>query len=55
MHITAFRNVTLVALVACSLALPALAQNRVQTDIGTLDRETAETVLKKPGYSPYAG
>ncbi len=41
-------------LIACG-ALPALAQQGVQTDIGTLDKETAEQAFKKRPYSPYAG
>ncbi|MGZ9262506.1 MAG: DUF3604 domain-containing protein, partial [Candidatus Binatia bacterium] len=42
------------ATAAAAVAVPALAQ--VQTDMGTLDKETAAKVFPtKPHYSPYAG
>src|SRR6059058_5109656 len=44
------------ALGLAGLALPARAQERATTDIGTLDSETAVKLFPaKPLYSPYAG
>ena len=53
-HIT-IRSALLSGLLATSLMLPALAQEGAQTDVGTLDKATAEQAFKKPPYSPYAG
>ncbi len=55
MKYEAIRNAALIGLFIASLALPARAQEAARTDIGTLDKETAEQAFKKPGYSPYAG
>ena len=56
MHKTVMRTAALVAVMAGSLALPALAQQTATTDIGTLDKETAEKAFPaRPPYSPYAG
>ncbi len=46
-----------VTLILTSLTLPTLAAEPAppQSDVGTLDQETAAQVFKKPGYSPYAG
>jgi hypothetical protein len=44
-----------VAVLTLVLALPVLAQEQVTTDVGTLDRESAEKAFQKPPYSPYAG
>jgi hypothetical protein len=42
--------------VAASLFATAVAAQDVTTDIGTLDKETAEKAFPaKPPYSPYAG
>ena len=47
---------TTLALAAASFALPALAAaETATTDIGTLDRESAEQAFKQRPYSPYAG
>jgi hypothetical protein len=44
------------SMLALGLALPALAQDPVVTDIGTFDKGTAERVFPaKRAYSPYAG
>ncbi len=40
---------------AAVMALPAFAADEIQTDIGTPDREAVAPLMKKPGYSPYAG
>ena len=50
-------NLLAAALLCAGLTLPARAtgQEPPQSDVGTLDRETAGKVFKKPGYSPYAG
>jgi Protein of unknown function (DUF3604) len=42
-------------LILVSLTLPTWAQQEVTTDVGTLDRGSAERVFQKPPYSPYAG
>ena len=52
---TTLRIAALVSLLALGPAQAVIAQEAVQTDIGTLDRETAGELFKKPGYSPYAG
>ena len=38
-----------------NLALPALPQQPVTTDVGILDRASAERSFQKPPYSSYAG
>src|SRR3977135_728501 len=43
------------AIFALALALPAGAQHDTTTDIGTLDRASAEKAFKQRPYSPYAG
>jgi hypothetical protein len=43
------------ALALSLAALPARAQEGAQTDVGTLDKETAAAAFPKPPYSPYAG
>jgi hypothetical protein len=44
------------SMLALGLAVPALAEDRVVTDIGTFDKATAERVFPaKRAYSPYAG
>ena len=46
---------TTLALAAASFALPApAAEEAATTDIGTLDRESAEQAFKQRPYSPYA-
>ena len=49
-------KVLLAGLTGLSFALPALAEDALVTDVGTLDKETAEKVFpaKRP-YSPWAG
>ena len=55
MNTKRFRNTSVVAAMAGSLVLTAVAQEHT-TDIGTLDKATAEKVFPaKPLYSPYAG
>ena len=50
----AFR--TFLVLCVASLGLPTIASGQTTTDIGTLDKATAEAVFPaKPPYSPYAG
>src|SRR3954469_14801672 len=46
---------TFVAIVACGFALPLHAEQETSTDIGTLDRPSAEKAFQKRPYSPYAG
>ena len=50
------RNAALGSLLAAGLALPASAQQSYTTDVGTIDKETADKVFpaKRP-YSPWAG
>ena len=44
------------SMLALGLAVPALAEDQVVTDIGTFDKGTAERVFPaKRAYSPYAG
>jgi Protein of unknown function (DUF3604) len=45
----------LAALFSAALSSFVLAQDAVQTDIGVLDKATADQVMRKPAYSPYAG
>ena len=46
----------LVGLTGFSFALPAVAEDRLITDVGTLDKDSAEKVFPaKRAYSPYAG
>src|SRR5690349_19962288 len=46
----------LAGLTAFSLALPVLAEDHVVTDVGTLDKESADKVFPtRRAYSPYAG
>ncbi len=49
-------KVMIAGLTSLSLTLPSLAENALVTDVGTLDKATAETVFpaKRP-YSPWAG
>src|SRR3990170_4646665 len=49
-------RVLLAGLTGLSFALPALAEDALVTDVGTIDKETAEKVFpaKRP-YSPWAG
>jgi hypothetical protein len=49
------RRALLAATAVAGLSLPALAQESVTTDIGTLDKATLEKFYKAPSYSPYAG
>jgi hypothetical protein len=45
----------IVALTVTAFASPAFAENQAVTDIGTLDKDTAEKVFpSSPAYSPYA-
>jgi len=50
-----YRSVALGAVVTTALALPALTEEAVITDIGTFDEETAAQAFPEPPYSPYAG
>jgi len=43
------------AALALGLSLPLLAQQETTTDIGTLDRASAEKAFRQRPYSPYAG
>ena len=46
----------LVGLTGFNFALPAAAEDRLITDVGTLDKDSAEKVFPaKRAYSPYAG
>ncbi len=50
------RRVTAAGLVAACLFVTVAASQDVTTDIGTLDKATAERMFPaKPPYSPYAG
>lgn len=40
---------------ACTLAIYSLVSAAVAQDAGNLDKEKADLVARKPGYSPYAG
>jgi hypothetical protein len=43
-------------LLAVALATPAFAaEEALQTDLGTVNKEAVAKTFKKPGYSPYAG
>jgi hypothetical protein len=55
MRTSSIRHAILTGLISVSLALPALAQQEITTDVGTLDRASAERASQKPPYSPYAG
>jgi hypothetical protein len=56
MRTRSFRRAALVALLAVGLALPGFAaEERIETDLGTASKEDLAPLLKKPGYSPYAG
>ncbi|MGL1590478.1 DUF3604 domain-containing protein, partial [Vibrio parahaemolyticus] len=46
-------SVAISALVVCALGLSSW--NVQAQDTGTLDKQSAERVAQKPGYSPYAG
>lgn len=50
------RNAALASLLAAGFSLPASAQQSYTTDVGTIDKETADKVFpaKRP-YSPWAG
>src|SRR3954462_138853 len=43
------------AALALGFAPPLYAQQETRTDIGTLDKASAEKAFKQPPYSPYAG
>jgi len=43
------------AILAITLALPLSAQQAATSDVGTLDKESAEQAFKQRPYSPYAG
>jgi hypothetical protein len=46
----------LAGLTGFNFVLPAVADDRLITDVGTLDKESAEKVFPaKRAYSPYAG
>ncbi len=45
----------LIGLVSSSLVMTAHAQEGQTSDVGTLDKATAEQAFRKPPYSPYAG
>ncbi len=55
MRAATVRHTILAGLILVSLTLPAWAQQEVTTDVGTLDRGSAEKAFQKPPYSPYAG
>ncbi len=44
-----------VVLTAVVMGVVVVAQDKLRTDTGTLDREAAERAFQKPAYSPYAG
>jgi hypothetical protein len=55
-RLCAMSGTALTSLFAASLLATAVAAQDVTTDIGTLDKETAEKAFPaKPPYSPYAG
>jgi hypothetical protein len=53
---TLLRGATLASLLSVALSYPAWGQENTTTDVGTMDKETAEKVFpaKRP-YSPWAG
>ncbi len=56
MRYTKLRNAVLAGLLALGLTLPGFAADGYPTDIGTLDKASAEKAFPaKPPYSPYAG
>jgi hypothetical protein len=56
MRTRSIRSAVLAALMTVALVLPGFAaEEKIQTDIGTADKETLLPLMKKPGYSPYAG
>jgi hypothetical protein len=56
MKATFLRGVTLAGLLGAALSFPAWGQDHITTDVGTMDKETADKVFptKRP-YSPWAG
>jgi hypothetical protein len=48
-------SVAAASLVAFGISAGAAAQSELTTDVGTLDRASAEKAFGKPAYSPYAG
>ena len=55
-RLSAISGAALASALAASLFATAAVAEDVTTDIGTLDKATAEKVFPaKPGYSPYAG
>src|SRR5450432_2987226 len=57
MKVLALQKIGFAALLTAGVALPAFAaEQTANTDIGTLDQQTAEKAFpSKPPYSPYAG
>jgi hypothetical protein len=49
------RFAIIVFLTTVDVAWPALAAEEVQSDLGIATREDLAPLMKKPGYSPYAG
>jgi hypothetical protein len=55
-HLSTIRRATAAIVVTASLSASAVVAQDVNTDIGTLDKATAEKMFPaKPPYSPYAG
>src|SRR5712692_680835 len=54
MEYTRSRKIFAAVLAVIALALVVYAQDKVPSDIGTLDKERVEKAFKRP-YSPYAG
>src|ERR1700730_7768155 len=54
MTLTRIRKVGIAGVTSVVLGLAVYAQDKAVTDIGTLDKQSAEKAFKKP-YSPYAG
>lgn len=55
MKMMQLRNTVFAGLASACMALPVFATEKVQTDVGTFDKATAERMFREPPYSPYAG
>jgi Protein of unknown function (DUF3604) len=55
MQMSSMRLVLLASVASLSVVSEGVSQTSIQTDIGVMDKQTADRVAKKPSYSPYAG
>jgi hypothetical protein len=49
------KQTALATLLLAGISYPVVAQTPAATDAGTIDKEAADRLFKKPSYSPYAG